>query len=96
MNYTKIINNLSENENVFKELLLGLTEEIYLWKPDPEKWCLLEIVCHLYDEEREDFRARTKHTLETPTASLPPIDPQGWVKKRTYIQQNYNEKLTVS
>lgn len=93
MNYTKIINGLSENSTVFKELLSGLTEEMYLWKPAPEKWSLLEIVCHLYDEEKEDFRARTIHTLETPTAPLPPIDPQGWVKARNYLQQNYHDKL---
>jgi len=93
MNYTKIINGLSGNRNVFKELLSGLTEDIYLWKPNPEKWCLLEIVCHLYDEEREDFRARTKHVLETPTEPMPPIDPQGWVEARNYIQQNYQDKL---
>jgi len=93
MNYTKIITGLSENKNVFKELLSDLTEELYLWKPAPEKWCLLEIVCHLYDEEREDFRARTKHTLDTPTAALPSIDPQGWVQTRNYLQQNYFDKL---
>lgn len=93
MNYIKIINGLEENRNVFKALLSDLTEEIFLWKPNPDKWCLLEIVCHLYDEEREDFRARTKHVLETPTEPLPPIDPQGWVNTRQYIQQNYSDKL---
>ena len=71
MNDTIIINELSKNRNVFKELLSGLTAEMYLWMPNPGKWCLLEIVCHLYDIEREDFRARTKHVLETPAAPLP-------------------------
>lgn len=93
MNYNEIINGLSGNKNVFKGMLFGLTEEIFLWKPSPEKWCLLEIVCHLYDEEREDFRARTRHFLETPMETLPPIDPQGWVQSRKYIQQNYREML---
>jgi len=74
-------------------MLFGLTKEMYLWKPAPEKWCLLEIVCHLYDEEREDFRARTRHVLETPTDTLPPIDPQGWVGSRKYIHQDYPEVL---
>jgi hypothetical protein len=93
MNDTIIINELSKNRNVFKELLSGLTAEMYFWKPSPVKWCLLEIVCHLYDIEREDFRARTKHVLETPAAPLPPIDPPGWVEARHYIQQNYNDRL---
>jgi hypothetical protein len=94
MNYEEVVKGLSDNSNVFKELLSDLTDEVFLWKPNQEKWCLLEIVCHLYDEEREDFRARTKHVLETPTEPLPQIDPQGWVETRNYIQQNYHDKLT--
>src|SRR5690606_16045601 len=90
-----IINGLSDNRNAFKDLLFGVKEDMYLWKPNPEKWCLLEIVCHLYDEEREDFRTRTRHVLETPTAPLPPIDPQGWVEARAYIQQNYRDKVNI-
>jgi hypothetical protein len=93
MKYAKIINGLSENRNVFKELLSHLQEDVYLWKSSSDKWCLLEIVCHLYDEEREDFRARTKHVLVTPNEPLPSIDPPGWVKTRNYIEQNYIDKL---
>lgn len=93
MNDTPITQELLRNRDVFKELLTGLTEREYVWKQNPDKWCLLEIVCHLYDEEREDFRARTKHVLETPTEPLPPIDPPGWVQERGYIKQNYADKL---
>ncbi|QQS30527.1 MAG: DinB family protein [Sphingobacteriales bacterium] len=89
----KLINQLQQNLPVFEILLSGLPEEVYRWKPTPKKWCLLEIVCHLYDEETEDFRARTKHVLETPDLPLPPIDPEGWVKKRDYYNQNYGEVL---
>lgn len=93
MKHTAIIQELSRNRDVFKELLTGLTEEEYLWKPKPEKWCLLEIVCHLYDEEREDFRTRTRHVLENPMKPLSPIDPSGWVQERAYIRQNYANTL---
>jgi hypothetical protein len=93
MNDTEIIKGLTRNRDVFNELLRDLTQEQYLWKLSPEKWCILEIICHLYDEEREDFRTRTKHVLETPTAPFPPIDPQGWVETRSYIRQNYEDKL---
>lgn len=93
MNYTAITQELSRNRDVFNGLLTGLTEKEYLWKPNPEKWCLLEIICHLYDEEREDFRARTRHVLETRTDPLPSIDPPGWVQERKYIKQNFADKL---
>ncbi|MEX0968585.1 MAG: DinB family protein [Bacteroidia bacterium] len=93
MEQTAIIKELSGNRGVFKELLTGLTIEEYLWKIKPEKWCLLEIICHLYDEEREDFRARVKHVLETPTELLPSIDPPGWVNEREYLQQSFKDIL---
>lgn len=93
MDYNKIIKELERSKATFKTLLEGLSEEQYTWKQNPDKWCLLEIVCHLYDEEREDFRARTKLVLESPELPLPKIDPIGWVKERKYIEQNYSEKL---
>ncbi len=93
MNYIEIINGLSRNRDVFNVLLTGLSEELYLWKPSPEKWCILEIICHVLDIEREDFRARTAYVLETRKGPLPPIDPQGWVESRNYIRQNYQGTL---
>jgi hypothetical protein len=71
-------------------LFNSLSKEEYLWKPQPEKWCLLEIACHLYDEERDDFRARLKHTLETPQEKLPSNDPVGWVTFRKYIEKDFH------
>ncbi|MFD2565464.1 DinB family protein [Aquimarina rubra] len=93
MNHKTIIKGLSRNQQVFKQLLKGIPKEEYIWKDKPGRWCLLEIVCHLYDEEREDFRKRTKHVLETPDEQFMPIDPEGWVKDRDYIKQEYDRVL---
>ncbi len=93
MEYSGIFNELLYNKDVFRDLLTGAPQKMYVWKQSPEKWCLLEIVCHLYDEEREDFRARTKQILETPSIHLTPIDPQGWVVSRKYMEQDYQEML---
>lgn len=93
MNHTKIIQELDRNQHVFKALLSDTLEEVRLWKPKPEKWCLLEIICHLYDEEREDFRYRTRHTLETPDKPAPPIDPETWVTQRQYMQRDFSDML---
>jgi DinB superfamily len=89
-----LIQELNRNKFVFKELLSGLDKETYLWKQGSKKWCLLEIICHLYDEEREDFRARTKHVLETPDLDLIPFDQLAWIEDRKYIEQNYVEILS--
>jgi hypothetical protein len=94
MDSNYIIKQLEINKGVFQNLLSGLTKEEYLWKPEPTKWCLLELVCHLHDEEIEDFRTRVRCVLENPEKPLPSFDPGGAVKSRNYIGQNYEEVLS--
>jgi hypothetical protein len=52
-------------------------------RPAPAEWAPVEIVCHLRDEEAEDFPARLRVVVEGGTA-FAPIDPQGWVEARRY------------
>jgi hypothetical protein len=73
MDYQKIFEELSRNGQVFYELLQGVDREQFEWKSQPDTWCLLEIVCHLYDEEREDFPRACKACLETPNDPLHPL-----------------------
>lgn len=89
------INKLEINKAVFQALLQNVGKNEYLWKPAEDKWCLLEIICHLYDEEREDFRTRLKLVLETPEQAPPAIDPVDWVKSRNYLQQDFSLKLAA-
>jgi len=89
----KIIKELERNRAVFKELLINTPKEEYLWKPNQNKWCLLEIICHLVDEEIEDFRTRVHSVLENPEKTLPPFDPVSWVVDRKYLEQDYTIKV---
>src|SRR5688572_1400180 len=89
MNHNILIQQLEVNQKIFLGLLTTVAKEEITWKPAEDKWCLLEIVCHLYDEEREDLRARLKHVLENPKESLPSIDPVGWVTSRNYMAKEY-------
>ena len=93
MDASMITSQLAENKQVFSALLEGLPSHMYLWRSKPKKWCLLEIICHLVDEECEDFRARIMHVMDTPDDPFSPIDPEGWVKEREYLKQDYSEKL---
>lgn len=93
MDYTAVIDQLAKNKNVIGNLLHGSPEAMYRWKQEPGKWSLLEIICHLCDEEQLDFRARVKHTLETPGEPMPAIDPPGWVTAHRYAGQAFEQKL---
>jgi hypothetical protein len=80
------------NIQVFQNISTSYPAEIIKWKPSPEKWCLLEIINHLYDEEREDFRARLKNILNNKT-EWDPIRPSEWVTERKYMERNLKESL---
>ena len=84
MNLDYFIRGFSQNRQVFESLLRHVTRDQAIWKPSPDKWSMLEVINHLYDEEREDFRQRLELTLKDPDAEWPRIDPQGWVVARGY------------
>ena len=80
---------LSANLRVFDHFLRGVGPEQAGWHPANEAWSMLEVVCHLYDEEREDFRMRLKLILEDPAQEGPRIDPRGWALSRRYASRDY-------
>jgi len=93
MDRTHLIHQLARHRDVLSAMFIDLTPDEIRWKPAPERWCALEIICHLHDEEREDFRARLKHVLGTPEAPMPKIDPQVWVTERKYREQDFEATL---
>ena len=94
MDTASIVRSLESNRETFQSLLADAPPALQQWRSSPERWNLLEITCHLYDEERDDFRARVRSVLTDPTQALPPADPQSWVQSRAYATQNYIERLT--
>ena len=94
MIYNHIIQNLEANASTFKNLLTNISTEQVNWKPSPEKWSLLEIVNHLYDEEREDFRQRIKNIFEDAQKEWSPIAPANWVTEREYAKRDMKTSLS--
>ncbi len=90
-----IIEKLAANQGVFQFLFANLSEEEICWRPYPEHWCLIEILCHLHDNEHEDFLIRVQSILKNPTTLLIPIEPFLWVTERNYLAQNFDEKLSA-
>jgi hypothetical protein len=93
MNHQKIIEQLGANVDVFRHLFQSLSVEQARWKPDKDRWSILEVINHLYDEEREDFRKRLGLVLTNPAEPWPPIDPEGWVVQRRYNERDLNQSL---
>lgn len=91
LNFNFLVNELEGNTDTFGNLLKINNPEQAIWKPSNDKWCLLEIICHLVDEETLDFRERTKSALSRGT--FIPINPVGWVTSKAYIKQDYASKV---
>jgi hypothetical protein len=79
---------LEHSGRTLRSLLTGRSAEDATWHAPPGKWSILEVACHLLDEEREDFRQRLRLVLEDPNAPWPPIDPEGWVLARDYASRD--------
>lgn len=92
-NRLALIGQLERSKSIIHAMLAALPPEEHRWRPAPEKWCALEVICHLRDEEREDFRARLRSTLADPRTPWPPIDPTAWVNERRYMEQDFDATL---
>lgn len=76
---------------MIRALLSNVTQAEARRKPDADSWSVLEVTCHLYDEEREDFRDHLDLILHRQNEEWQVIDPQGWVTQRKYNEQNFSK-----
>jgi hypothetical protein len=76
---------LARVPDALSRLLGGLDAAAWRARPAPAEWAPVEIVCHLRDEETEDFGARVRVVVEGGTA-FTPIDPERWAVERRYLE----------
>lgn len=88
-----VFTQLEAHAHVFAQVFNGVGAEQARWKPSPKEWSLLEVACHLGDEERSDFRMRVDYILNRPADEWPPIRPQEWVLERAYNERDYDASV---
>lgn len=93
MNLELMITQLTANAGRIRALVQGVPAEQARWKPAADAWSVLEVINHLADEERLDFRVRLEYILCRPGQIWPPIDPVGWVTARGYNQRQLEPSL---
>jgi hypothetical protein len=74
---------LARLPGVLDGLLGDLDPDTWRARPAPAEWAPVEIICHLRDEEVEDFGARVRAVLDGHTR-FSPIDPERWAVERGY------------
>lgn len=93
MNLEFYVSRFAQNAKVIENLVSGVDAEQAAWKSAPEKWSILEVINHLVDEEREDFRPRLEKTLRNPEEEWSKITPAEWVSERKYSERDLQESL---
>lgn len=87
MQLSETIQQLENSAAAIAALAAGIGAEQACWKPTPASWSLLEVICHLGDEEREDFRTHLQGALQQPVAPWSDISPEHWPGQRGYNQR---------
>ena len=91
MDYNYCLKQLAGDMLRIRLLAQGVDDDQARWRPDADSWSILEVICHLLDEERKDFRVRLDITLHKPDETWPGIDPAGWM-----TEHNYNEQVLAA
>ncbi len=89
MNFEALYIELVESTDMIRALLAGISQEEAEVKPNPQSWSVLETLCHLVDEEREDFREHLDFLVNRSDGEWHRIDTEGWVTARGYNKQNF-------
>jgi hypothetical protein len=77
---------------VLEALLVGLDKVTARTRPAPGEWSPVEIVCHLRDEETEDFGARLRVIVDG-AGEFAPITPERWAEERRYREASLPDAL---
>ena len=93
MDFENLKQQIIHNAKLIRSLVEDISPEQAQWKPDLDTWSILEVINHLYDEERLDFRVRLDIILHHPEKPWPPIQPQAWVTERRYNEQELKNSL---
>jgi uncharacterized damage-inducible protein DinB len=91
MEFQTLYQELVASTEMIKALLAGIHQEEAQIKPKTDAWSILEVVCHLYDEECKDFREHLDLILNRQADAWHEIHPTEWVNERKYNQQNFIE-----
>jgi uncharacterized damage-inducible protein DinB len=84
---------LERGARAIEAIVSTLDEETARRRPTQGGWSIVEVVGHLADEEREDFRTRLDHALHRADEPFPPINPEAAVSERRHQERDLRDLL---
>jgi hypothetical protein len=66
INIDEIVRMMSGTAEAMHSLVGSISDEHARWKPGPDTWSMMQVMEHVYNEERIDFRKILKRMLNEP------------------------------
>lgn len=79
---------------VLVEALKDFPQEMWQWKPAPEKWSIHEIIIHITDSEVNSY-VRCRRFIAEPGSGVYGYDENKWAKNLDYHSQSIEESLAL-
>lgn len=74
-----ITRQLTANAEAVRALVQTISNEQAQWKPNPDTWSMKEVMEHVYNEERIDFRKHLQEMLSDPPQPWGAFRPEAYV-----------------
>jgi hypothetical protein len=84
----RLLWNLRSLPNELEDLVNDLDEATLRWRPIPDKWSMIELLCHLRDMEHMAYQDRYRRMLAEDNPLLPNVDQDRVATQGNYLQQN--------
>src|SRR5205823_11527081 len=79
----RAIDEIERNPKAVIAAVQDLAAAVLRYKPNPQKWCVLEIVAHLADVELV-YGFRLRQIMAQPGSAITPIDQDEWARALNY------------
>ena len=84
---------LNKNAQIVHNMVSEINQEQACWKPNPRIWSINEVINHMGDEEKLDFREHLDWIIHRSSESWASIDPQNWVIEKEYNIRDFQLSL---
>jgi hypothetical protein len=93
MEITEFVIQFAANERTIRSLSANVPYAQSVWKPSPKEWSIVEVINHLCDEEKDDFRLRLDLLFHHPGTAWPLVEPEKWCVVRQYNERDLEDSL---
>jgi hypothetical protein len=86
------VDEIERNPGTVIAAVQGLDDATLRYKPNPQKWCILEILAHLADVELV-YGYRLRQIIAQPGSTIAPIDQDEWARSLYYLDSSVPELI---